>query len=44
MQTTPDGVSVSVPRESTIVPPGQYMLFLVSDQRVPSVAKIVGVP
>jgi hypothetical protein len=44
MQKTPDGVSVTVPQESTIVPPGQYMLFLVDDQGVPSTAKIVGVP
>jgi hypothetical protein len=44
MQRTPDGVSVTVPRESTIVPPGQYMLFLDSDRGVPSVAKIVSVP
>jgi Domain of unknown function (DUF1929) len=44
MQKTPDGVSVTVPPQATIVPPGQYMLFLDSDQGVPSVAKIVAVP
>ena len=35
---------MTVPQEATLVPPGQYMLFLVSDQGVPSVARIVGVP
>lgn len=44
MQKTPDGVSVSVPPEPTIVPPGPYMLFLVDDKGVPSEAKIVNVP
>jgi hypothetical protein len=44
MTKTPDGVSVTVPPESTITPPGPYMLFLVSDQGVPSVAKVVDVP
>jgi Domain of unknown function (DUF1929) len=44
MQKTPDGVSVSVPPEPTIVPPGPYMLFLVDDKGVPSEAKIVDVP
>jgi hypothetical protein len=40
----PDGVSVTVPKESTIAPPGPYMLFLVDDRGVPSEAKIVQVP
>jgi hypothetical protein len=44
MQKTPDGVSVSVPPEPTIVPPGPYMLFLVDDKGVPSEAKFVDVP
>jgi hypothetical protein len=44
MQKTPDGVSVTVPPEPTIAPPGPYMLFLVDDKGVPSEAKIVNVP
>ena len=44
MQKTPDGVSVTVPQEPTIVPPGPYMLFLVDDKGVPSEAKFVDVP
>ena len=44
MQKTPDGVSVTVPPEATIVPPGPYMLFLVDDKGVPSEAKTVDVP
>ena len=44
MQKTPDGVSVTVPPEPTIVPPGPYMLFLVDDKGVPSEAKFVDVP
>ena len=44
MQKTPDGVSVAVPPEATITPPGPYMLFLVDDKGVPSEAKIVDVP
>ncbi|MCD2197069.1 DUF1929 domain-containing protein [Actinomycetospora endophytica] len=44
MQKTPDGVSVTVPPEPTITPPGPYMLFLVDDKGVPSMAKIVDVP
>jgi hypothetical protein len=44
MQKTPTGVSVTVPQEPTIVPPGPYMLFLVDDQGVPSEAKTVDVP
>src|SRR6185312_15610107 len=36
MQKSPDGVSVTVPQEATIVPPGPYMLFLVDDKGVPS--------
>lgn len=44
MRKTPDGVSVTVPQEATIVPPGPYMLFLVDDKGVPSEAEIVSVP
>ncbi|WP_433799423.1 galactose oxidase-like domain-containing protein [Actinomycetospora sp. CA-084318] len=44
MQKTPDGVSITVPKEATIVPPGPYMLFLVDDKGVPSEAKILDVP
>lgn len=44
LQKTPDGVSVTVPQEPTIAPPGPYMLFLVDDKGVPSEAKIVDVP
>jgi hypothetical protein len=44
MQKTPNGVSVTVPPQPTIVPPGPYMLFLVDDKGVPSEAKIVDVP
>jgi hypothetical protein len=39
----PDGVQVEVPQDPTIVPPGRYMLFLVDDRGVPSVAKWVDV-
>jgi hypothetical protein len=38
------GVSVTVPKEAAIAPPGPYMLFLVDDRGVPSAAKIVDVP
>ena len=44
MQKTPDGVSVTVPQEPTIVPPGPYMLFLVDDKGVPSEAKTIDIP
>ena len=41
---SPNGVTVRVPPQATFVPPGSYMLFLVDDQGVPSVAKMVTVP
>lgn len=41
---TGGGVSVSVPANPALTPPGPYMLFLVDDQGVPSVASMVSVP
>ncbi|WP_433784504.1 galactose oxidase-like domain-containing protein [Actinomycetospora sp. CA-101289] len=38
------GVSVTVPEDRTIAPPGRYMLFLVDERGVPSVARWVQVP
>jgi len=38
------GVSVTVPEDRTIAPPGRYMLFLVDERGVPSVARWVEVP
>jgi hypothetical protein len=38
------GVSVTVPEDRTIAPPGRYMLFLVDERGVPSVARWVDVP
>ncbi len=38
-----DGVSVTVPTDPALTPPGPYMLFLVDDQGVPSVASMVTV-
>jgi hypothetical protein len=35
------GLTVTAPAGGAIAPPGHYMLFLLSDQGVPSVAKIV---
>jgi hypothetical protein len=44
MTKSPDGtLALAVPKEDTIVPPGFYMLFLVDDQGIPSVAKWVQV-
>ncbi len=40
----PGGVSVSVPQQPEIVPPGPYMLFLLDDRGVPSEARMVTVP
>src|SRR5262249_3133316 len=34
-------VTVATPFDSSIAPPGRYMLFLMSDQGVPSLAKFV---
>ncbi|HKT02246.1 MAG TPA: galactose oxidase early set domain-containing protein, partial [Rugosimonospora sp.] len=41
---TDGGVEVTVPDQPTIVPPGFYMLFLVDQSGVPSVARWVQVP
>jgi len=35
------GVSVSIPSDPNLVPPGHYMLFLVKNTGVPAVAPIV---
>jgi hypothetical protein len=45
LNTTPQsgGVTVSGPSDANVAPPGWYMLFLVDDQGVPSVSKIVKV-
>lgn len=44
MTKAPDGtLDLVVPKEDTIVLPGYYMLFLVDDQGIPSVAKWVQV-
>lgn len=43
--TQQDGaVTVTVPAEPTIVPPGFYMLFVVSGDGTPSVARWVQIP
>jgi hypothetical protein len=39
----PDGVAVTMPTDPALTPPGPYMLFLVDDRGVPSVAKMVTV-
>lgn len=41
----PDGVSVSAqaPANGNLAPPGPYMLFLINDSGVPSVAQLVTV-
>jgi hypothetical protein len=44
MTKSDGGVSVTVPEDRTIAPPGRYMLFLVDDRGVPSVARWVQVP
>jgi len=36
-----DGVKLTAPARAALAPPGYYMLFLVSDQGVPSVARFV---
>ncbi|MDD7969170.1 radical copper oxidase GlxA [Actinomycetospora lemnae] len=38
------GVSITMPEDRTIAPPGRYMLFLVDDRGVPSVAKWIEIP
>lgn len=39
----PGGLEVTVPANPNLVPPGPYMLFLVDDRGVPSVARMVSV-
>ncbi|PVZ14572.1 galactose oxidase early set domain-containing protein [Actinomycetospora cinnamomea] len=39
----PGGVAVTVPENPALTPPGPYMLFLVDDRGVPSVARMVSV-
>jgi PKD repeat protein len=39
----PDGLTISVPSNPNRTPPGHYMLFILDDDGVPSVAKIVKV-
>jgi hypothetical protein len=39
--TTPTGLSVTAPASSNLVPPGQYMMFLVDNLGVPSIASMV---
>jgi hypothetical protein len=39
MTTRAGAVSVTVPKDRTVAPPGRYMLFLVDDRGVPSVAR-----
>ncbi len=43
LTTTANGISVSVPTQPNITPPGWYMLFVVDSNGVPSVAKWVHV-
>ncbi|MBW1595830.1 kelch motif-containing protein [Streptomyces sp. JJ38] len=40
----PDGVTVSVPDDGSLIPPGWYMLFLTDEEGTPSVAKWVHLP
>jgi hypothetical protein len=40
---TPSGLQVTVPNEPNLVPPGWYMLFVVDERGVPSVAEFVHV-
>jgi hypothetical protein len=37
-------VRIAVPASKALLPPGYYMLFLISDRGVPSVARFVRVP
>jgi hypothetical protein len=43
LTTTANGISVAVPANPNITPPGWYMLFVVDASGVPSVAKWVHV-
>ncbi|MEJ2864575.1 galactose oxidase early set domain-containing protein [Actinomycetospora flava] len=44
MTVRADGVSVTLPDDRTIAPPGRYMLFLNDDRGVPSVGRWIEVP
>ena len=37
----PGGISVTIPSSRAMAPPGPYMLFLVNDNGVPSIARIM---
>ena len=41
---TPTGLSVTAPADAETAPPGYYMLFIVDDRGVPSVAPVVRLP
>lgn len=38
---TPAGLTVTAPESNVIAPPGPYMLFLINQEGIPSVAKVV---
>jgi Bacterial Ig domain/Galactose oxidase-like, Early set domain len=38
---TPDGLKITAPANPNLAPSGHYMLFIVDDKGVPSVAKII---
>lgn len=38
---TAEGLNVTAPADSSLAPPGHYMLFILDDKGVPSVAKII---
>jgi hypothetical protein len=38
---TPEGIDVTAPSNRNLCPPGHYMLFLLNENGVPSVAKII---
>ena len=40
-QQLPNGLNVTVPASSALVPPGHYMLFVIDSAGIPSVAKFV---
>ena len=41
LKSTATGLSVTAPNDSSVCPPGHYMLFLLDNRKVPSVAKII---
>jgi hypothetical protein len=43
-QQTPDGLTVTAPANANLAPPGYYMLFIVNESGVPSVASFVHFP